>query len=107
MFTPPNRPLLGLVYISMGAGDVTGGSVVMEGTLVMVGLVLMMYLLSKMPPMPPEDSDLGRRKGSIIEVEEGGWGGPGVLGLEEGLPFVLLARLCFLYLTCNKNRTLK
>ena len=61
-------------------------------------------------PLPlPDDSDLGRRKGSksIPEVEEGivCRGGPGVLGVEEDLPLVLpmppllFARLCFLYLT--------
>ena len=50
----------------------TGGSVVMDGKLVM-GLVLMMYLLSKLlNPPPPEDSDLGLLNGSIIEVDEGG-----------------------------------
>ena len=111
MFTPPKRPLLGLVYISMGGPaevTLTGGKVVIDGKHV-AGLVLITYLLSMLlPPRPlesppPEDSDLGLLNGSIImaEVEDDGgcMPGIGVFGLEEDLPLGLLARLCFLYLT--------
>ena len=118
MLTPPKSPLLGLGgYISIGAGDDATGKVVM-GVIphVVTGSGFIKNLaVSTMPlllPLPlPDDSDLGRRKGSksIPEVEEGivCRGGPGVLGVEEDLPLVLpmplpplpFARLCFLYLT--------
>ena len=106
----------------MGAGEEEGKVVrlgkVVIGVMphVVAGSGFMKNLaVSTMPPLLPlplpDDSDLGRRKGSksIPEVEEGivCRGGPGVLGVEEDLPLVLplpppplpFARLCFLYLT--------
>ena len=98
----------------MGAGEEATGKVVM-GVIphVVTGSGFMKNLaVSTMPlllPLPlPDDSDLGRRKGSksMPEVEEGivCSGGPGVLGVEEDLwlppmPPLPFARLCFLYLT--------
>ena len=83
----------------------------------MAGLVLIIYLLSILlpPPRPlesppPDDSDLGLLNGSIImaEVDDDGGCmlGIGVFGLEEDLPLGLLARLCFLYLTCKSKQAM-
>ena len=123
MLTPPRSPLFGLGYISIGAGEEATGRVVIgvspqvvtgSGFIKNLAVSIMPPPLPPLPPLPlPEDSDLGRRKGSksMPDVEEGiVWsGGPGVLGVEEDFPLLpplppptpplLLARLCFLYLT--------
>jgi len=89
----------------MGECNVVMGSGFMKN---LWGLVI--STIPPLLPLPlPDDSDLGRRKGSksMPEVEEGivCIGGPGVLGVEEDLPLLPpmpplpFARLCFLYLT--------